>query len=239
MPSDGAPSLRTVTPPADDDRPGALRPGWDFAWVIGLTILTFGWGMVVDDDGARVLGLLALASATLLTTLWMTYARWTTIAVWAVVCAGAMLSAVAAMAADGNVARSLRVLLTAGIAVVAPVAVARALVRQPVVNRQTIGGAVTLYLLVGMFFAFLYAGIDVADHGSFFAEVTDTTFGDFLYFSYVTQTTVGYGDLTASADLGRTLAILQALTGQIYLVTVVAFVVGNLGRARAGSGGRD
>ncbi len=237
--SDGAPSLDTVTAPGRDDRPSALRPGWDFAYVTGLTVLTFAWGMIIDDAGARVLGLMALASATLLTTLWMTYARRQTIAAWAIACAAASLSALVALTVDGDVSRSWRILVTAGLAVVAPVTIARALVRQPVVNRQTIGGAITLYLLIGMFFAFLYAGIGAAQDEPFFAQVTDTTFGDFLYFSYVTQTTVGYGDLTASADLARTLAILQALAGQIYLVTVVAFVVGNLGRSRTGSGGRD
>jgi voltage-gated potassium channel Kch len=55
---------------------------------------------------------------------------------------------------------------------------------------------------------------------------------DFLYFSYVTLTTVGYGDLTAAGDLGRMLAVTEALLGQLYLVTVVALVIGNIGRER-------
>ena len=57
---------------------------------------------------------------------------------------------------------------------------------------------------------------------------------DFVYFSFATLTTVGYGDLTAATDLGRSLAITEALIGQIYLVTVVALIVPNIGRARRG-----
>ena len=56
------------------------------------------------------------------------------------------------------------------------------------------------------------------------------------YFSFSTLTTVGFGDLTARSDLGRTLAVLEALVGQLYLVTVVSVGVSNLvPRARAGS----
>jgi ion channel len=53
---------------------------------------------------------------------------------------------------------------------------------------------------------------------------------DFLYFSFATLTTTGYGDLVPGSNLARSLAILEALTGQIYLVTVVAVLVGNLMR---------
>jgi hypothetical protein len=55
---------------------------------------------------------------------------------------------------------------------------------------------------------------------------------DFLYFSFVTLTTVGFGDRTAAGDLGRMLAVTEALLGQLYLLTVVALVIGNIGRER-------
>jgi hypothetical protein len=47
----------------------------------------------------------------------------------------------------------------------------------------------------------------------------------YLYFSFTTLTTVGFGDLTAGSDAGRMLAVMEALLGQLYLVTVVAFIV--------------
>ena len=93
-------------------------------------------------------------------------------------------------------------------------------------------GVLCVYLLIGSAFAFAYGIISALDDGNFFAQQHGGTISDFLYFSFVTQTTTGYGDLTAADDLGRSLAITEALTGQIYLVTVVALIVGNLGRAR-------
>jgi voltage-gated potassium channel Kch len=53
-----------------------------------------------------------------------------------------------------------------------------------------------------------------------------------VYFSFVTLTTVGYGDLTAAFDAGRIASIFEALFGQLYLVSVVALLVANLGRER-------
>jgi hypothetical protein len=106
-------------------------------------------------------------------------------------------------------------------------------------NRITVEAVLSvlcLYLLLGMFFAFLYALIARVD-GSFFAQDIAVTGPRCLYFSFVTLTTVGYGDLTASSNLGHTLSASEALVGQIYLVTVVALIVGNLGleRRRAGA----
>ena len=93
-------------------------------------------------------------------------------------------------------------------------------------------GVLCLYLLIGLIFAVGFAVIqDISGTGFFTTE--DGGRDDFLYFSYATLTTVGYGDLIAATNLGRALAISEALLGQIYLVTVVALIVGNLrGRPR-------
>jgi hypothetical protein len=96
-------------------------------------------------------------------------------------------------------------------------------------------GAICIYVLLGMMFAFVYAAIDAISSGPFFVQTADATPPDFLYFSFITQTTVGYGDFTASGDLGRALAVLEALTGQLYLVTIIAVLVSRLSaRARPG-----
>lgn len=93
-------------------------------------------------------------------------------------------------------------------------------------------GVLCLYLLIGLIFAVAFAVIQDISSTDFFTT-KDGGRDDFLYFSYATLTTVGYGDLIAATNLGRSLAISEALLGQIYLVTVVALIVGNLrGRPR-------
>ncbi len=114
-----------------------------------------------------------------------------------------------------------------------PVVIARALWRRGTVDIHTVMGAICIYVLLGMMFAFVYAAIDAMSSGPFFVQTSNATAPDFLYFSFITQTTVGYGDFTAKGDLGRALAVLEALGGQLYLVTVIAVLVSRLSaRAR-------
>ena len=65
-------------------------------------------------------------------------------------------------------------------------------------------------------------------------ETAALSFVDFLYFSTITLATVGYGDLVPALRLGRALAVLEGLMGQLYLVTVVALVVSHIGWRRPG-----
>jgi len=100
------------------------------------------------------------------------------------------------------------------------------------VTLHSMFGVLCIYLLIGSLFAFVYGIVDSVGSAAFFAQHEAATSRDFLYFSFVTITTVGYGDLTAASNIGRSFAIAEALTGQIYMVTVVAAIVGGLGRRR-------
>ena len=117
-------------------------------------------------------------------------------------------------------------LLTITIAVV----VAMGAVAQNEVNSRSVAGAICVYLLFGMLFMFLFSVLAVLGHGPFFAQGSDGTRALRLYFSFVTLATLGYGDYTPASNLGHALAVLEALLGQLYLVTVVAVVVTRLGR---------
>ena len=123
-------------------------------------------------------------------------------------------------------------LLAAGLVIGAPVAILHRLRRHVEVTMRTVMGALCIYLFIGLFFALAYGGLSSFEDGAFFVQTDEPTQVDFIYFSYVTQATVGYGDLSAATDLGRMLAITEGLLGQIYLVTIVALLVGNLGRER-------
>jgi hypothetical protein len=93
-------------------------------------------------------------------------------------------------------------------------------------------GVLCIYLLLGMFFASVYGSLEQVGGKEFFAQGVPATIPHCTYYSFTTLATIGYGDLTAATDLGRTLSVSEGLLGQVYLVTVVSLIVGNLGRRR-------
>lgn len=87
-------------------------------------------------------------------------------------------------------------------------------------------GAVVLYLLIGLIWAVAYQFVDSALPGAFVGHVqSDKNLADWAYFSFVTLTTVGYGDITPVALGARSLAILEALVGQLYPAVIIARLV--------------
>lgn len=122
---------------------------------------------------------------------------------------------------------------------IAPIAILVRITRHPVINLETILGAVCAYVIIGMFFAGIYRAATTLGPGPFFQQTQDATPVQYLYFSFVTLTTLGFGDLTPAFDSGRVMVTFEALLGQFFLVTVVAGLVGSFGRERVGlRGGR-
>jgi voltage-gated potassium channel len=105
-----------------------------------------------------------------------------------------------------------------------PVTISRVL-RHRRVTHETVLGALCAYVLVGLFFAFLYLAVDEFRPAPFFVQPGEHSQGEFLYFSFVALTTLGFGDLSPSVGLPQALTALEALFGQVFLVTLVARLV--------------
>ncbi len=200
-----------------------------FLAVVALFVVqaTFRGGAV-----ARVLEVL-LAGTALVLAAQLEAARERVLRIAVLVAVGALVLAVlrVVLGRDGDASGGL--LLVNGLVVAAgPVLILRSIARHPTVSVRTMIGALTTYVLIGLFFAMVYRAILLFDPGAFASATGDLDPAAMQYFSFVALTTVGFGDITPVASLTRTLVVLEALIGQIYLVTVVALVVGNLGRSR-------
>jgi hypothetical protein len=146
----------------------------------------------------------------------------------------AALAVAVVRATAGGVGEGAARTMNAALVALAPPAVAIGLVRDlratHEVRVEAVFGVLSLYILVGMAFGFLYGAIDRFGADPFFAGGQTASVSHCLYFSLTTLATVGYGDFVARTDVGHTLAVSEALLGQIYLVTVVSLIVSNLGR---------
>ena len=148
------------------------------------------------------------------------------------VCAVVVVGGVAAGVVSPEVASALSAL--AGISVcLALVGGLLGLVRQHGVTLQAVAGALAIYLQLGLIFAWVIGFIAHVDDAPYFAQGGDGSETDRVYFSFTVLTTTGFGDLTAAQPVGRALAVIEMLGGQLYLVTVIGVLVGGLvGRRR-------
>jgi Ion channel len=138
------------------------------------------------------------------------------------------LAAVAAMMnlfIDGDSIVAFVSLAGSVVYVLAVVAIVRHIGYRGEVDRETMFGALCAYLLIGMAFAFAYRCLGVAQARPFFGAEGEGSLSDDLFFSFVTLTTTGYGNLVPAGNPGQTLAVLEALVGQIFLVTAIGKVV--------------
>ena len=139
---------------------------------------------------------------------------------------------IASVAGKGTTVAGIAAIANGLLVAVAPPAVVigvlRSLRATGTVTVTVVAGVLCLYMLVGLFFAFTYIAIQNLGGAPFFSNGAAATSARSVYFSFITMTTVGYGDFTARTNLGHTLAMSEALLGQIYLVTVVAAIVSRM-----------
>ncbi len=134
---------------------------------------------------------------------------------------------VATGAAPSQLTDAAYALVTAAIPVVIVGGLLR-LLRERGVTTQAVAGALAIYLSVGLLFAWIISFITHADSTLYFAQHTDDTEGERVYFSFTVLTTTGFGDFSPATPSGHALAVIEMLTGQLYLVTVIGLLIGNL-----------
>jgi hypothetical protein len=157
--------------------------------------------------------------------------RWATILV-VVAMLGSLASQTAAHPPESRLSDIISSFLMAFLLFFSLPAIIRRAFAQTKVGLNTLAAAVTAYLLIGLFFTYVFRSIAAIQGVAFFVQ-GDVPIGQYQYFSFITLTTVGYGDLVPATDPGRAAAILEALTGQVFLVTAVARVVSLMGQERA------
>ena len=133
------------------------------------------------------------------------------------------LAAVALAPVSGPTERGWAAVCTAVVVLGALLAVVGRVVRHRDVSLQTIAGGLCAYMLIGFLFTSIYTASDLLGAAPLFGKAVGPH--TYSYFSFVTLTTTGYGDFVATTDLGRRFAVIEAMSGQIFLATMVARLV--------------
>jgi hypothetical protein len=137
----------------------------------------------------------------------------------------AVLASVVSALVGGDASRGVTLVAIAALALITPLAVLHRIRRHRQVTIETILGAVCIYVLLGLLFAYADLAVQTISSGHFFAQSGMHHEADFVYFSFITMTTVGYGDLSPTTGVPRTMAVSEALVGQVFLVVLVARLV--------------
>ena len=150
---------------------------------------------------------------------------------------GLVALAVVGGAGTGAIPAPVALALDAALAVAIPAALVGGLlrlIRERGVTLQAVAGALAIYVLIGILFASAISFVAHVDRTPYYAEGVRGSEADHVYFSFTVLTTTGLGDLTAATRLGRALAVVEMLVGQLYLVTVIGLLVGSyVARARS------
>jgi hypothetical protein len=197
-----------------------------YALVLMLIVATYVLALVPGERWLPTV-LLVLQTGTVWQALRVSRARPVVRVASAAVVALALVTAAFALFAPGTALTGLTFLAGGGLYLVAPLSIVRDLGVHRRVDRETMLGALAAYLLIGMAFGFAYACVAALQPGPLFGEAGDPALPQALFFSFVTMTTTGYGDLVPATNPAQSIAVLEALIGQLFLVTAVAKVVEN------------
>jgi hypothetical protein len=127
-----------------------------------------------------------------------------------------------------DVAEGWRLLILAVALLAALLAILFRILQHERVSAQSIMGGISAYALIAFAMSAVYHGLDLLSGADFLNGVVGP--GDYTYFSFVTLTTVGYGDITAASDIAKRLVVVEAFVGQVFLITLVARLVSLWGK---------
>lgn len=207
-------------------RPANGHQGPGFLAVLVAALAMFGVSPVLSGSDAGNVALNLFAFAVLVGALWASHVpgRWLRLA--ALLGGSAWLLTVFA-AAGADVLVGPRIIITYALWIAAPIAVLVRVIRDRRITLNTIYGAINAYVLFGLLMGFQYTAIEEIESGSFAipGNPGDDYTDDLLYYSLVTQTTLGFGDIAPVKAVPRSLSVIQAILGQMYLVVLVARLV--------------
>jgi hypothetical protein len=210
-----------------------LRTGDSYALVLALLLATVFCTVVAPEETwGRVFRDIVLAAAVLVT-YWTATAR-RSLFVPRVLVPGLVVAFVVVGAIEGAATDAVAAGFAGVFTVGAILLVAHDLFERGRVDDQTVLGALSLYILVAILFAALYAFFAATGDGSFYTRGDDGSTGEDLYFSLVALTTTGFGDLAPATSVGRALASIELVVGQLYLVTIVTVIVAAAMRRQSG-----
>lgn len=197
-----------------------------YASLLVLLLANFLLLELVDDERWGAVGSTLLAAAALVVAISDPEAGERITRRHALSIAACVLLAPIVLVANSSSLVGLTYLLPVGLLVTAtlPVTLSR-VVRHRRVTSETVLGALCSYVLVGLLFAFVYIAVNDLRGEAFFAQPGPHEQSEYLYFSFVALTTLGFGDLSPAVGLPQGLTVLEALVGQIFLVTLVARLV--------------
>jgi len=196
-----------------------------FGLVLLLVLTTYVLTSLLTNRGWDAVVLTLATSATSIVALTSSHAKPRLVRVAIQLSALTVLLATIAAISGDHVFLDLGSVIQISLLAVAMGAVLGRIVSTDRVDSRTILGALSVYAALGLLFTYLYGTIDRLQSGNFFEGVAHPSGSDFLFFSYTTLTTTGYGDLVPGAQPGRMVTGLEMMLGQIFLVTLVAGLV--------------
>jgi Ion channel len=196
-----------------------------FGLVLALVLLTYVLASLLSNRGWSAVVVILATSLTSVVALVSSHVRPRVVhaSIW--LAALTVLSAATAAATGEKTLLNIASVIQICLLAFAMAAVLWRVVSSAEVGSRTILGAISVYAVLGILFTFAYGTIDRIQGGPFFEEVAHPSGSDFIFFSYTTLTTTGYGNLVPAGQPGRMISGLEMMLGQIFLVTLVAGLV--------------